>query len=394
MKANQFHILLSAVKAIATESANVKEAKSRMQTMLDSSEWIAGEARDACELAAVALRALPWNRKEFSQPITDLVVCIESMQAAEIERAQAEAQAKLDAKDAKAAAPSEGIPHDLPAIEREISKSLDRIQSESIRVGCLLAAGKTSIGNTQDWLTWAKDKFALGKAQVYKLVKVAETFKGDSRFTGVAMRVLYCLATQASPNEVEHAAKAAKDGNLDTRWINLHVLKQAEPASPAPAPASPAAAADPIAQAHAAPAQSAEQAHAEPASAPTDIPFDVDTPSNDGDDSEPLSAPVLDVTLASLTAELTAIRMQLAESQAEVRRLTEQLTAKADRNQTTLPVLPHLRSDSMHVRLGLTDEQAKDTAFVGHRFRELAKAYAGNSEAISLLTQARESIVA
>ena len=56
---------------------------------------------------------------------------------------------------------------------------------DSRQVGDRLRRAKGHFDKSRDWLVWAEESFDLGKAHVYRLVKVAEVFGDDSAFDGL-----------------------------------------------------------------------------------------------------------------------------------------------------------------------------------------------------------------
>ncbi len=94
----------------------------------------------------------------------------------------------------------------IEEIVEEISTKLDVIQKESVCVGSLLIEAKEELTESgkkyADFIEWCGLNFNIGKAQASKLMKVATVFSEDKRFKGVAMRVLYALAVNASPEQL------------------------------------------------------------------------------------------------------------------------------------------------------------------------------------------------
>lgn len=261
----------------------------------------------------------------------------------------------------------------LGEFRKAIASSLDSIQSESIKVGTLLMQSKYLFASGADWESWVKNEFGLARAQAHKLVKVAGVFGMDARFRGVAMRVLYVLAQQDDAILTNKAAEAAKQGLLNTAWINAQLTPAAKPApvkaeeqapadaskgTPAQAPAAPANPAAPVPVVKAEPSQPApEKAEQAPAE-------------------------------QSELARLTAIIEQQAR---EIARLTQALS-EAGKAAAVLPIVPHLRSANPAIVLGLFGEVG--VADVASRKRDLVKLYKGNNEAVELIVAAAESLTA
>ncbi len=274
----------------------------------------------------------------------------------------------------------------MQEIVLEINASLGNIQSESIKVGNLLnEANEEMKGNglkSADFLKWCKDEFCIGKAQAYKLMKVATFFKDDKRFHGVSMRVLYTLATEATDSELEKAAEFAATSSLTTAVVNQ--LLNPEPVAPTkPEPSKKETQAE------------AEEKQEEIEKALANVQerhdFDMGDVPFDTDENKP-SEVIKEADTSGLQAEITELRKALTAANELISNLRAE---KVQHNVSkTMPMLPQFKNACPYAVLGLGQLEAKEKAKVNKAFRELVKlGYGKGHEAFELLEKAKKQLL-
>lgn len=282
----------------------------------------------------------------------------------------------------------------MQEITIEINSKLDVIQKESVSVGSLLKEALQCLkdeGKKQaDFLEYCKNEFSIGKAQAYKLMKVAEVFEDDARFKGVAMRVLYTLATTATDEQMEKAAEFAASGTLNTAVVNQLLYPEAPQApAPAPAPETPEEAEEKQEEANQSLNSLPEVADLPQQEQEDDIPFDMgDTPAATAP-AAPVSAPAA-AEVEGLNNELAELRAALEAANELIKSLqAEKVTAKP-----AAPMLPQFKNACYYARLGLGQIEARDAAKVRKAFRELIKCgYGDGHDAFKLLTEAKDALL-
>lgn len=278
------------------------------------------------------------------------------------------------------------------AVAFEIRTLLDNIGQSYLKVGALLIEARQDFENQAEFLAWALAEVGIKKAQVYKLMKVAKTFDGDKRFSGVAMRVMLALTEHVDDDALlEKAAELAADGSLDTPALNL-LITPAKPQKPAVAP-------------EVAPAANEE-------TAPQTVP--AETEGEEGDvlalpweaeeatQSAPVTpqqeqAPANAVAPVEPESERLAGLLALVETlKATNERLAEQLAAQSSERtakKSVAPMLPHFKHKCFAIRLGLTEEEASKKTAVNKAKRELVKAgYGEGHEAWAFISEAVEAL--
>jgi hypothetical protein len=223
-------------------------------------------------------------------------------------------------------------------------------------VGQLLLEARDEFESQVTFLEWTNAKFNIRKSQAFRLMKIAKEFNGDTRFVGVAMRVLDALAGESE--EVKSlAAKLAAEGKLDSPSLQLLQGGKAEDVQPEPLP----------------------EVQTDPK--PINIAPVTDITPKPLEDSEADSELVQQLrnTLAALVAQNGELLQKLAELQ----------RPKAQ----TLPMLPHFKAASLHTRLGLTTSAT--TKEVRAAYREITKHYKPetNKAAFDLLTEAKDALL-
>lgn len=243
----------------------------------------------------------------------------------------------------------------------EIAQALDNIQIESVKVGMLLTEANSEFKEqgkkSADFLQWAFDNFSIRKAQAYKLMTVAEHFGTDDRFSGVSMRVLYALATQANEDELNKAAELAENGSLTTTTLNL--LLNPEPKAPL------------------APAIDSNKKEGEESLGKL-VQAEDSTPS--GEQQAPV-APVSthDAGVPAVdNEEVVSLRKQVDDLLAQLKALTD---AQVQHNKYNAPSLPQFKSKVPYAVLGLSAEDAQSGTKVKAAYRDLIKCGYGSGHA-------------
>lgn len=280
------------------------------------------------------------------------------------------------------------------AVAAEIKELLESVGTSYIKVGALLNEARPDFEKQAEFLEWVNTEFGIKKAQTFKLMKVAKHFEEDTRFSGVAMRVLLTLTDYMEDEEImSKAAELAANGALDTPALNLLIdpPKQEKPASaPEIAPADglqgvPAEHLGAIGDDSELPWEADENTDA-PQSAPvaaqgTHGVTDMVAPANSKDaDSERIAG------LLSLLETLKLANQEMAAELAAMR--SERASKKA-----TAPMLPHFKHKCFAVRLGLTEDEASKKTNVNKAKRELVKlGYGEGHEAWSFISEAVEAL--
>jgi len=285
------------------------------------------------------------------------------------------------AHDAAAEAAKESKATYLDELAEEIGECLDDVQTKSQRIGELLLLAReemTAQNRKAEFLPWCYAHFCFSKAHTYRLMRIAEFLKEDKRFTGVAMRVLYRLIADATPEVLEKAAELAGNGSLNSGTLQalLEPKNQAEPVKQEPAILTPDA------QVSLDNVQEKQALTPQPASGTDDAPFDM------GDSKPVQTAPVY---IEQAQAELQELRQQLDSALAEIRRLTTPAMVKTAQ---VAPMLRQFKSHDPQCTLGLTTGEAQDKQAIKTAFREFIKlGYGDGHEAYSLLCEAQELLL-
>lgn len=258
----------------------------------------------------------------------------------------------------------------LMQITKEINAKLDVIHTESLSVGKLLIEARGEIEKYQDFIQYCRDEFSIGKAQASKLMKVATVFKEDNRFQGVAMRVLYNLACEATPEEMDRAAEFAANGDLNSTTLQ-HLLNP-----------TPVKAVEPVAV----PVNDDDALHSELAAALAiaNIPekqadvFQCETESPE--------------EVESLSAEIKELRGALEAANQLIKELKDSQVVRT--KASNAPLLPQFKSKCSYAVLGLTLEQSEKPSAIKKAFREIIKCgYGDGHEAFEVLTNAKNALI-
>lgn len=259
----------------------------------------------------------------------------------------------------------------LEEISQAIASKLDVIQKESINVGELLIEAKeefTGNGkNYKQFIEWCGASFNIGKAQASKLMKVATFFKDDERFSnkGIAMRVLYSLACNATEEQLERAAEFAANNSLTSAIVNQLL-------NPTPVEEEPK--------------KEETKTKEELAEQETEIQVALNNVPSKEEKDAPAGEPSADTNLAQ---EVQELRSALAEANKLIASLKEGKSKKPE-----LPLLPQFSSKCAYAVLGLSAEEAKQITKIKKAFRDLIKTgYKDNEEAFKILTEAKDKLL-
>lgn len=420
--------ILAEINKTVVVAGNAKAAAAAVDAIMQSVRGV-NRAVDEMLISGYAnLTDLPWNKRDCSAVIGTLIQGLQELadnEATDLQKAASELNATIPGAALyqekngsytvtlragktvngrtmaeaieKAIAANENFvpdadlldakPRTLTEVESAIHAAFAVQHRYGMQIGVLLGSAREFLPDNNAWLAWAREKFSIGKAQVYKLVKVADTFGRDKRFSKAPATALYSLAAQGTPEQIEKAAKLAEDGKLTVQAVDL--LLNPEPVAKVNAPA---------------PTDSVKQSDAPPrVTRMADVPWG-NEPSDEkestgGGAPAPESAPSpvvqvqsqADATMAELVREISELRRQLAAAVQEA----SALRAEKDRKTlpTQAPMLPHFLSTDMHIRLGLTHEEAADKDNVRLAARDILKLYRGNAVVTEAITQAMEILL-
>lgn len=291
----------------------------------------------------------------------------------------------------------DATPRTLTEVESAIHAAFAVQHRYGMQVGVLLGSAREFLPDNSAWLAWAREKFSIGKAQVYKLVKVAETFGRDKRFSKAPATALYSLAAQGTAEQIEQAAKLAGEGKLTVQAVDLLL-------NPVPV----------VKDNSKTKSDSCTQSEQVQPVVPRvtrmqDVPWGNESSGeNEGSDStatatesastlvkQGASAPNLvhsvDAAMADMVREISELRKQLAAAVQEASALRAEKDRKTIPDQA--PMLPHFLSSDMHIRLGLTHAEAADKDNVRLAARDILKLYRGNAAVTEAITQAMETLL-
>ena len=271
----------------------------------------------------------------------------------------------------------------MQEITIEINSKLDNIQNDSLSIGKLLSEAKEEIlgngGSAKEFLAYCATEFSLSKSQAYKLVKVSEVFADDHRFKGVAMRVLYSLASNGTPEHMDTAARFAENDSLTMAIVNeILGLVPKEPVKEQEAP-------------KVTPEVKSEQ-QAAIDEALNNVPT-VDTPavqqSAPVDDNE---SPWEEGEKNSLSSEIAELRGALQAANEMIKSLQAE---KVTHNKAaSVPMLPQFKSKCAYAVLGLSEIESKQKTKIKSSFRAFIKCgYGDGHQAFDALTTAKDTLL-
>lgn len=261
-------------------------------------------------------------------------------------------------------------------VEIEIKKELVNAGNSTMRIGALLIEAKEDFDKTDDFLSWVVDKFGIGKAWAYRLMKVAKSFGADPRFAGVDVNVLYALGQQADEGQIANAAIIAQSGKLTIKSLKtLFGEKVPEPKSPASQPAGGVSGTNPdviIAD------------EIEP------VPFDtgagVSLPNLQGNALANMKEPPVFVSEAvseaigeqSVGTQSDVLVLKIAELTKTINLLMKEnqelKQPRLERKVAQAPELPQFNHKKLYVRLGITEDESMSVAAVQSAYRALVTA--------------------
>lgn len=264
-------------------------------------------------------------------------------------------------------------------LAEEIRSHLDNIGTSYLAVGKALIEARGDFDKQPEFLEWVSNEFGIQKSQAFRLMQVGRVFGDDTRFSGVAMRVLTALAPHVDDKAViERAAAAAAEGKLNTAAITAILAPATLPpktngnGAATPAPASPPKLAGNEGASTTPPAQQVpdevEAGEAEAKLSVGDVaPHDVVI------EGEVVEASPLGVGISErergLLAMVETLKDTIKNLQDEFRRRD---TAR-DTKVKAAPALPQFKSSCLYARLGLSAEEAQDVKKVKKAQRELVK---------------------
>ena len=261
----------------------------------------------------------------------------------------------------------------IEEIVEEISTKLDVIQKESVCVGSLLIEAKEELtekgGTYAQFIEWCGLNFSIGKAQASKLMKVATVFSEDKRFSGVAMRVLYSLACNATPEQMDRAAEFAANDSLDSAVLNQLLNPKPE--------------VEKVVEKELVTTDEVTEQQKELEATLKNIPAkevsQSETPANNEEKT-------------ALTSEIQELRKALEAANSLIKEMKDSKVKHNDSK--SMPMLPQFHNACPYAVLGLGQVEAKKITVVKKAFRELIKCgYGSGHEAFELLTGAKDQLL-
>ena len=237
-----------------------------------------------------------------------------------------------------------------------IKVELESAQQSFLKVGECLCNASDRIGEqgkkAADLIAWAESNCGIKKAQMYKLMKVYETFGENTDFAGVSMRVLYTLSHQ-SPDVVTQARVRALKGKFESKDLD-ELIENNKPE----------------------PKELKETKTS-------------GTPAIDGSKKV-----VKKIDDDKIKQGMTETIKELTDT---IKELREQLKVKKapKKQESSIPFLPQFKSKNMCVRLGLEGDKCGDLKEINKAYRALAKIFTAtaNLKASEALKDAREELL-
>lgn len=247
----------------------------------------------------------------------------------------------------------------LKQLTNKIRQRLTRMQEDARQIGHWLLVGKDHFETNGDWLRWAEEEFDIRKAHCYRLVKVAKHFGADESFDGTSAHALRILIEGNTDEEAMLAAQEkAKSGDL-TPGAARDIVKESKGRQ---------------SDSNASSEEQGEGGTKAQGGARSARDSETDRLLEDN---------------RRLLKDNADMRSELAQMREALERQTAVIEGK-----DTMPTLPQFYSDSMAVRLGLTEEQAADVKQARAAFRALSKYWneETNAESYNLLVEAVDAI--
>lgn len=272
----------------------------------------------------------------------------------------------------------------MQEIVAEINTKLDVIQQESVSVGKLLIEAKEELQadgkKYADFIVWCGEQFNIGKAQASKLMKVATVFDEDERFKGVAMRVLYQLATTATPDQMDRAADFAATNSLTSAVANQLL-------NPTPVETEQAESKE-LSKEDKAEQNADTQVSLENLPKSDDVPFTVDSQIEANDKAQESKEANSD-----LVEQISELKDSLRAANELIQSLKD-ANEKQSASRNTAPFLPQFKSACPYAVLGLGQIESKQITKVKKAFRELIKCgYGDGHDAFEALCKAKNQLL-
>ncbi|QGH45123.1 hypothetical protein [Ralstonia phage Reminis] len=264
---------------------------------------------------------------------------------------------------------------ELDSLRLEISATIEEAGKASFRLGSLLLKAREACENQQDFLDWVDFNFGIKKAWAFKLMKVSQVFEGEP-WCNVATSVLYILQSQANDEQMLEAKKFAEAGKLDIQTVkallNPPVVQVTAPKTT-------------DSQIEKSASDSVQNALIN--TEPKEVAAAVETPKA----PDSTVSPIVD------NSNNTELLAQIADMSATIKQLTEQLaeaTKPRLRSSSDMPMLRQFNSPLMHVRLGISQQEAQSKDVILEAFRDLCKAGYGRAhDAFKLIDEARHILI-
>jgi len=369
-----------AVQIVAWLEVLEQDVVARGLALKEAKEAIAARIEEASEEFQSRLNALATVRTK--KGLTELVESF-AKHAEELVDAQEEQQG--------------GALESLTSLADQIDQLLTERAANTLALGKALSEAKALFDKGADFIAWAEQHCGIKRAQVFKWLKVWDRFGDNALFEGVAMRVLYTLASlpEDSPVYLEATELLELGKSLDSRTLTGLIQKHEAP-KPEPK-ADPSPVIEP---------ELVESQGADPVDAPE---MDAGAPwegeeveagamgygEHKSPETAPESAPEAPKTEPVSASELTRRDRLIEELQATIAELNEQLKrAQAPAAPAQLPPLPQFDQACPFAVLGLSRDAEGDAAAIKKAHRALAKLYSGQPEVSEKLMNARKALLA
>lgn len=275
----------------------------------------------------------------------------------------------------------------LVTIKSELDQLLADRLSNSIALGRVLTKAQNQFTKGADFIKWVESACGIKKAQAYKWIKVYNTFGESERFQGIAMRVLYDLASLGIDSvEFEQACELLDNGQvLDTNA--LKAIREAN--KPVPSKELNLVEDDVTSTESVTVEESQEEQELDN----SDAPFETDTDQEVNDLFQPIGAESVPEAAPSDSKDelIKALQEQIKALTDELRQASQ--PQPAPQAMATLPALPQFDSIDAYCVLGLSEKLAPTDAEIKKAFRTLAKLYSNQPEVSAKLKAARDTLL-
>ena len=280
-----------------------------------------------------------------------------------------------------------------------INDLLEQRMNNTLSLGQELSSAKGVFSKQADFLVWAKAECGLGKSQVFKLIRIFETFGNEPAFKSVSMRVLYTLSSYTPQDEVFQRAEEVIEARevLDTPRLTRIIQEVEQKAAPKTETVPELELIEDLGTSiegitvqempELSTLEQAPEDDAEDLEGLDDVaPFDL------GTDFEPAQAPkperAADTGKDDLIRDLTKQIAELTEALSQAQSAQAAQAPKA----YSLPELPQFDEDDACTVLGIPQSKADDKAAVKKAYRHFAKLYSGNTNVTDKLLAARKAL--